>query len=384
MDTKIRCAPLALTLALVYVLWACAQPRPEVTPPPAHPPAPKPAQIVIQTSPNAEFYLDDTFKGKAQGRLVIDNPQPGEHALRISLTGKKDYARQIAVVARQEARIESRPGSVGPIPGQTRENPKDGLKYVWIPPGTFMMGCSPGDNECGAEEKPAHQVTITRGFWMGQTPVTVGAYKRFAAATGRQMPPEAKVQDRSLNPGWGNEAKPITNVNWDDAHTYCSWAGGRLPTEAEWEYAARAGSTAARYGNLDEIAWYADDSGGQPLDSARIVKEDGANFGKRLDENGNGIHEVTGKRANAFGLYDMLGNVWEFVNDWFDPNYYQNSPSQDPPGPPSGTLRLLRGGSWLSVPRLVRASMRHRGVSASRIDYIYGLRCGGEAGAGLF
>src|SRR5579872_3117587 len=256
MDTKKRCALLGLTFALVNLAWAYAQPRPEVTPQPAKPPAPKPPQIVIRTSPSAEVYLDDTFKGKAsaQGRLVIDNPKPGEHALKIYLTGKKDYARQITVVAGQEASVESLPGSVGPIPGEARENPKDGLKYVWIPPGAFMMGCSPGDNECGAEERPAHQVTITRGFWIGQTPVTVGAYKRFTAARGRQMPPEPKSLDRPLNPGWGSEAKPITNVNWDDAQAYCSWAGGRLPTEAEWEYAARAGSTAARYGNLDEIA----------------------------------------------------------------------------------------------------------------------------------
>ena len=195
-----------------------------------------------------------------------------------------------------------------------------------------MMGCSPGDNECYDDEKPPHQVTITKGFWLGQTEVTVGAYKRFAGATGRQMPPEPDFSGRPLNPGWGDEAMPIVDVTWDDAQAYCSWAGGRLPTEAEWEYAARAGSTAARYGDLDEIAWYADNSGRQRLDSARIWNEDQVNYGKRLNENGNGMHEVGQKRANGFGLYDMLGNVWEWVNDWYDENYYQNSPSQDPQG----------------------------------------------------
>jgi formylglycine-generating enzyme required for sulfatase activity len=259
-----------------------------------------------------------------------------------------------------------------------RENPKDGLKYVWIPPGTFMMGCSPGDSECGSEEKPPHQVNITKGFWMGQTEVTVGAYKRFAAATGRQMPDEPVLEGRPLNAGWGNEAMPIVDVAWDDAQAYCSWAGGRLPTEAEWEYAARAGSTGARYGDLHEIAWYADNSGRKRLDSDRIWKEDPENYNKRLDENGNGMHEVGQKRANGFGLYDMLGNVWEWVNDWYDQNYYQNSPFQDPTGPTRGTLRVLRGGSWDRAPRVVRVSVRYWIIPVKRIIFYFGLRCGGE------
>jgi formylglycine-generating enzyme required for sulfatase activity len=262
-------------------------------------------------------------------------------------------------------------------PGTVKPNPKDGLKYVWIPPGTFMMGCSPGDTECGSDEKPLHRVTITNGFWMGQTEVTVGAYKRFAAATGKQMPPEPNIGGRPLNPGWGNEAMPIVDVTWDDAKAYCGWAGGRLPTEAEWEYAARAGSTASRYGDLDEIAWYGDNSGRERLDSDRIWKEDQANYEKRLKENGNGMHEVGQKHANGFGLHDMLGNVWEWVNDWYDQNYYQNRSSQDPTGAASGQMRVLRGGSWTHGPRLARVSLR--GILFPGLaDVGDGFRCGGE------
>jgi len=262
--------------------------------------------------------------------------------------------------------------------GEVRVNPNDGLKYVWIPPGTFMMGCSPGDNECYDFEKPPHQVTITKGYWLGQTEVTVGAYKRFAGATGRQMPPEPDINGRPLNPGWGDEAMPIVDVTWDDAQAYCSWAGGRLPTEAEWEHAARAGSTAARYDDLDEIAWYADNSGRQRLDSQTIwKKEDQGNFVKRLNENGNGMHEVGQKRADGLGLSDMLGNVWEWVNDWWEQSYYPNSPSQDPMGPASGQLRVLRGGSWVGVPRDVRVSLRNRRNPGNR-DFDLGFRCGGE------
>ena len=259
--------------------------------------------------------------------------------------------------------------------GEVRVNPKDGLKYVWIPPGTFMMGCSPGDTACADDEKPTHQVTITKGFWLGQTEVTVGAYKRFAGATRRQMPPEPVLDGRPLNPGWGDEAMPIVDVTWGDAQAYCRWAGRRLPTEAEWEYAARAGNTQDRYGGLDEIAWYADNSGRQRLDSERIWKEDIANFLKRLNENGNGMHEVGQKRANGLGLFDVLGNVSEWVNDWFDEKYYQSSPSQDPAGPTSGQERVLRGGGWDFHPRFVRVSFRIiTSVPEDRGD-IGGFRC---------
>jgi len=235
----------------------------------------------------------------------------------------------------------------GPTPRQLRESPKDGLKYVWIPPGSFMMGCSPGDNECADDEKPSHQVMISKGFWIGQAEVTVGAYKRFAAATGRQMP-----ETPHFNSSWANENMPIVNVSWDDAREYCTWVGGRLPTEAEWEYAARGGSTEARYGNIDEIAWYDGNSG-------------------------NRTHKVAQKRANGFGLFDVLGNVWEWVDDWYDVKYYQNSPPQDPPGPTSGQMRVLRGASWYDDAKNVCVSHRHWN-NPTHWNSIRGFRCGGE------
>ncbi len=270
----------------------------------------------------------------------------------------------------------------GPKKGEVRVNPKDGLKYVWIAPGTFQMGCSPGDTECGNDEKPTHQVSITKGFWLGQAEVTVGAYKRFAAATARQMPPEPNYFGRLLNPVWGNEAMPIVNVTWDGAQAYCAWVGGRLPTEAEWEYATRAGRTASRYADLDEIAWDADNSGRQRLDGKRINDEGESDFNKRKAENGNNMHEVGQKRANGFGLYDMLGNVWEWVNDWYGEKYYQSSPTQDPAGPTSGTLRVVRGGSWFDHSSVARASDRF-GYDPSTTYFHLGFRCVGEVFAPL-
>jgi len=229
-------------------------------------------------------------------------------------------------------------GPEGPI-----TNPRDGLKYVWIPPGAFMMGCSPDDNECDPEndEKPSHPVTISKGFWLGQTLVTVAAYKHFAWEMRVRMPSPPEY-----NRGWMNEKMPITRVTWDDARAYCTWAGGRLPTEAEWEYAARGGSKEGRYGPLDEIAWYKDNSWGQG-------------------------HEVGEKSPNSLGLYDMLGNVWEWVNDWYDHEYYQHSPGFDPQGPSSGRSRVARGGCWLNEARIVRVSQRNVGARE-------GFRCAGE------
>jgi formylglycine-generating enzyme required for sulfatase activity len=231
--------------------------------------------------------------------------------------------------------------------GNSKVNPQDGLTYVWIPPGTFMMGCSPGDNECGAEEKPPHQVTITKGFWMSQTEVTAAAYIKFMWGTGAQMPEAA-----NFNAGWHDQDMPIFNVSWNDASAFCGWAGGRLPTEAEWEYAARAGSTEARYGLIDEVAWYSKNSG---------LK----------------THEVGQKRANAFGLYDMLGNVWEWVSDWYGETYCRASPERDPRGPDSGELRVLRGGSWVNDPRYVRVSNRSGGDPADKFGG-NGFRCARE------
>jgi eukaryotic-like serine/threonine-protein kinase len=234
---------------------------------------------------------------------------------------------------------------LAPSTRTVREPPKDTQKYKWIPPGTFMMGCSAGDNECEPSEKPAHQVTISRGFWMGQTEVTVGAYKNFAEVTQRQMPDYP-----SFNRGWANENMLIVKVLWNDARAYCRWAGGRLPTEAEWEYAARGGSSAAPYGDLDEIAWYDKNSGGK-------------------------THDVAQKAPNGFGLYDMLGNASEWVNDWWGANYYQNSPSQDPPGQATGDwFRVLRGGDWYSKEKWVRVSTRD-GVSISGVNESIGFRC---------
>ena len=105
---------------------------------------------------------------------------------------------------------------------------RDGLEFVWIVPGTFEIGCSRRDAQCKEQERPLHAVTISHGFWLGKTEVTVRAYKRFTQATHRAMPPKPVTQDGvALNPGWAQERQPIVNVTWNDAKAYCDWAGVR-------------------------------------------------------------------------------------------------------------------------------------------------------------
>ncbi len=233
-----------------------------------------------------------------------------------------------------------------PTTGLLRDG-RDGLKYVWIGPGTFTMGCSPNDSECEPDEKPAHQVTLSKGFWMGQTPVTVAAWKRYAAAIKRNTVPIPTKND-SVTTVNSDDQAPVVAVTWEEAQAYCWWAGGlRLPTEAQWEYAARAGSTGARYGDLEKIA----------------MKDS--------------LQRVPSLALNAWNLYNMLGSVWQWTADWYSDKYYTPAAATDPRNAARGDFPALRGGSWNSDPQVVRASGRSGDRPASR-NFSVGFRCNGE------
>ena len=189
---------------------------------------------------------------------------------------------------------------------------------------------------------------ITKGFWMGQTEVTVGAYKRFAAATGRPMPIPPFDTD------WETENMPIVNVTWDDVTAIT--ARGR-----------EGGCPRRRSGNTLR------GPGAPRCDTGQSMRLPGITH-----NSGGETHEVGQKRANGFGLYDMLGNVWEWVNDWYAENYYHHSPSQDPTGPASGEWRVLRGGSWDDDRSYVRVSHRVGGNPLNEGVGDHGFRCVGE------
>jgi len=216
-----------------------------------------------------------------------------------------------------------------------------GMEFAKIPAGEFMMGCSTGDNSCKNEEKPQHQVRITKAFEMGRHEVTQAQWKAVMNANqsvfvGDNNPVEMVTRAEAID-----FANRLTMRN--DGYKY------RLPTEAEWEYAARAGTTGATYGPLAEIAW----------------------FGKNSNEE---THPVGGKKPNAWGLYDMLGNVREWTADTFLATYYASSPVDDPPGAPANSgergqpgflggagvaLPLIRGGGWPNPEEFLRVSDRY-------------------------
>jgi len=197
------------------------------------------------------------------------------------------------------------------------------------------------------DDLPAH-LTHVDTFFIDKTEVTQDAYSKFVQATKRRPPfhwKDGRIPE-------GQAEFPVYNVNWDDADAYCKWAGKRLPTEAEWEKAARGGLEKKRYPWGDELrpgvaappknANAAD--GGAAADTARTQGPKLAHYGVP-----NGPTKVASFPANAFGLYDVIGNVAEWVNDWYDRTYYAVSPESNPRGPDTGMYRVIRGSSWADL-----------------------------------
>jgi formylglycine-generating enzyme required for sulfatase activity len=225
--------------------------------------------------------------------------------------------------------------------GTVRINPRDDLEYVWIPPGVVQMGRVPGDDlqeERFDDEKPRHPVRIRRGFWMARGQVTVAAYERYASRRGIEMPRSPKD-----NVNWSEKSLPIVNVTWSQARNYAAWAGGRLPTEAEWQYAARGGLDGFRYPWGDDVA---------PANANYLANSDWP-----------GASPVGTFPPNGFGLVDVAGNVWEWLADWYEEDFYATLSTAEPTCDPRVFLagegnRVVRGGSWDSNWKEIRLSNR--------------------------
>jgi formylglycine-generating enzyme required for sulfatase activity len=214
------------------------------------------------------------------------------------------------------------------------------ITMIFIPAGEFTVG-SP--NRAGdADEHPAHKVLLD-GFWIGKTEVTFEQYDRFCAETGRE-----KSEDEE----WGRGKRPAIYVSWNDAREYCAWLAKktglkfRLPSEAEWEKAAR-----------DFYPW------GNIPPSATLV-----NFNKdNMQTSPVGSYP---QGASPYGVLDMAGNVWEWMADWYDPDFYRNSPFNNPLGPETGSARVVRGGSWANNKELIRAANRSHEDPVSKLNIL--------------
>jgi sulfatase modifying factor 1 len=282
-----------------------------------------------------------------------------------------------------------------------------GMQFVAVPPGEFFMGAPETDDLAREDERPRHMVRITREFYMAAHEVTVGEFRAFVEATGFETAAEADGRGSSgYDPSrrafeydspkysWRftgysqDDTHPVVNVNWHDAQAFCKWLSEkegrsyRLPTEAEWELACRAGSsrrfvTGDAVPDLQSTANLCDRALEEQWDVSTIRKYglDPARIQFLPWDDGHAFTAPVGSHApNALGLYDMLGNAGEFCSDGYDPEYYASSPDEDPTGPTKETKgHVVRGGTFLNDAHLVRVSSRVECSDEYR-NYVIGFR----------
>ena len=278
------------------------------------------------------------------------------------------------------------------LPGLPQE--AEPLKLCYIPAGKFMMGSPDNEENRGKNEGPRHKVAITKPFWMGRCEVTNGQFEAFVKETNYVTDAEkggnglgwdvttnqfgmvkgANWRDPKL-PFATPASPPVVQVSWNDATAFCEWLSKKtgekcgLPTEAQWEYACRAGTSGKYYwGNSD----------GDACAYANVFNQ--VNKGKfnmngdafPCDDGFAGLAPIGHFKPNAFGLYDMIGNVFEWCADWYSDTYYASSPAADPPGPSEGQLRVVRGGSWGLEPSYCRAAARSLAASLTFVTPVAG------------
>ena len=296
-------------------------------------PGPQTSNLFLRSDAPCNVYVDGNFLVRLKGNEdTTISLEPGDHSIKaLTIDGKDVWEQEVQMVRGKEVSkdIKLRPIMAKRIEKEktlaaktqdmpAASEPKQIIErqplagMVLVEGGSFQMGSNDGETD----EKPVHPVFVS-SFYIDKYEVTVAQYREFARATGAPMPSP---------PSWTwREDNPIVNVSWENASAYARWAGKRLPTEGEWEYAARAGENTRGFrfsgdNSVGAVGWFAGNSGGT-------------------------THAVGQKGPNEIGLHDMSGNVWEWCSDWYDENFYGNSPQQNPKGPATGASRVLRGGS---------------------------------------
>ena len=274
--------------------------------------------------------------------IVAARMQAYQDSINAANAAREEAARLAEQQAREEAARSERESSSSSVRTFTVEGVE--FKMVAVKGGTFQMGATSEQQNTSDDERPVHSVTLS-DYYIGETEVTQALWQA--------------VMGSNPSNFTGNSQRPVESVSWNDCQTFISRLNSktgmnfRLPTEAEWEYAARGGnrSNKTQYSgssNIDNVAWYGSNSGST-------------------------THPVKGKSSNELGLYDMSGNVWEWCSDWYSSDYYSNSPRNNPQGPSSGSVRVLRGGCCYFDVQLCRVAYRlHYGPDYRRLDF--GLR----------
>jgi formylglycine-generating enzyme required for sulfatase activity len=310
--------------------------------------------------PGVDLLLDGGLVGRTleKSPTILRNVRAGKREVRVRDLSRRAALEQVVVekgrtveVALTLLNLPSSPAPADLVP--IGKNPqgheeywraRDGAVVVKVPAGEFLMGSAEGEGQSEPSERPQHRVFVSE-FLMDKTEVTWRQFRKFAEATGAPLPPA---------PLWGTPSDyAVSNVLFKEAKAYCEWVGGRLPTEAEWEKAARG--TDGR-----EYPW------GNEFDLDRCNSQDG------------GPHRPEGVGSfpdclSPYGLVDMAGGVWEWCADWYA-DRYPEGPARDPKGAATGTLRVVRGGSWLTMSKWLHTAYRHKNDPSWR-NVHNGVRC---------
>jgi formylglycine-generating enzyme required for sulfatase activity len=232
---------------------------------------------------------------------------------------------------------------------KTGSGPPPEQSMALVPAGEFTMGSSIGGD---SDEHPVRQIHVD-AFFMDKHQTSVGHYAKFLEATSHERPPDWNIMNRPQH-----QKRPVVNVDWEDANAYCRWAGKRLPTEAEWEKAAR-GTDGRIYPWGNELPTHFHANMKKEVWNNHVVLTPAGMF-----EDG----------KSPYGIYDLAGNVWEWVSDWYDQNYYKTGTLRNPAGPPLGDYKVVRGGSWGSGPKDLRSADREVHLPSFR-GFGTGFRC---------
>jgi formylglycine-generating enzyme required for sulfatase activity len=286
-----------------------------------------------KASPDKMNQAKDTLDSAKE--LGLNNEQ---QALYQQLQAKLPLQRSVALSNRLTP-----DGSAG---GAGQAGTQDALMAL-VPAGEFTMGSNLAD-----DEKPVHHVYLN-AFYIDKYEVTVGQYAKYLEVTDMDEPPDWSIMNQPQH-----QKRPVVNVDWEDAVKFCKWAGKRLPTEAEWEKAAR-GTDGRIYPWGNEAP-------------TRLH----ANYGRKEWNNHLALVPVGSfeEGRSPYDIYDMAGNAWEWVSDWYDYDFYKNSPRRNPIGPATGDSKVVRGGSWLYISEFLRSAHRFAAQPTNRY-FGYGFRC---------